>query len=307
MRASPCTACRETRPGLAPAQGPAIDAAPAVGQASAVTEPRPPIPFRDPETRSRFKRVADRVRIALQARLDRARRPIEGSAGFAFVLGCGHSGTTLIASRLGNHPAVALIPQETNLFEPRRPLAAARRRPSRRARRGRGRRAQPPPGKDPQACPGHRPPAPPPARGAADRRRAQPARHLSVAPPPRRHARRGHRPLAHRQRRRAAASPPTRWRGPSTTRRSPPTPSPPSTDDRAFSASPGIRPCSAPTPPTAASRRRPRTCGSAPSRSASRSPPTPASGATGLTAAEVATIRARTAGLYARFGRTLPQ
>lgn len=89
--------------------------------------PDPPIPFRDPESRGRFKRVADRLRIALQARRDRRVRPIAGSAGFGFVLGCGHSGTTLIASRLGNHPGIALIPEETNLFEPRRPLAAARR------------------------------------------------------------------------------------------------------------------------------------------------------------------------------------
>ncbi len=87
----------------------------------------PPIPFRDPETRGRFKRVADRIRIGLNARLDRGVPPIEGSAGFAFVVGCGHSGTTLIASRLGNHPGIALIPEETNLFEPRRPLARARR------------------------------------------------------------------------------------------------------------------------------------------------------------------------------------
>ena len=106
-----------------------IDVAAAVGQASArgQARPAPPIPFRDPETRGRFKRVADRLRIALNARLDRGVPPIEGSAGFAFVLGCGHSGTTLIASRLGNHPAIALIPEETNLFEPRRPLARARR------------------------------------------------------------------------------------------------------------------------------------------------------------------------------------
>ncbi len=87
----------------------------------------PPIPFRDPETRGCFKRVADRLRIALNARLDARVPPIPDSAGFAFVLGCGHSGTTLIASRLGNHPAIALIPEETNLFEPRRPLARARR------------------------------------------------------------------------------------------------------------------------------------------------------------------------------------
>jgi Sulfotransferase family len=100
------------------------------GQASGVAEPRidPPIPFRDPETRGRLKRISDRLRIAMQARLDRQVTPIGESDAFGFVLGCGHSGTTLVASRLGNHPEVALIPEETNLFEPRRPLAAARRR-----------------------------------------------------------------------------------------------------------------------------------------------------------------------------------
>jgi hypothetical protein len=84
------------------------------------------IPFRDPGTRG-LKRVPDAARMALQAGLDRLVAPIPASSAFAFVLGCGHSGTTLIASRLGNHPAVALIPEETNLFEPRRPLARARR------------------------------------------------------------------------------------------------------------------------------------------------------------------------------------
>jgi hypothetical protein len=85
-----------------------------------------PIPFRDPETRG-LKRLSDALRIALHLRLDARVAPIHDSAGFAFVLGCGHSGTTLIASRLGNHPKVALVPEETNLFEPRRPLATARR------------------------------------------------------------------------------------------------------------------------------------------------------------------------------------
>ena len=84
------------------------------------------IPFRDPGTRG-LKRVPDAARMALQAGLDRFVPPVAESAAFAFVLGCGHSGTTLIASRLGNHPAIALIPEETNLFEPRRPLAGARR------------------------------------------------------------------------------------------------------------------------------------------------------------------------------------
>ncbi len=86
-----------------------------------------PIPFRDPATRPAWKRGPDRVRIALNRRLDRLVLPIPHSDRTAFVIGCGHSGTTLVASRLGNHPAVALIPEETNLFEPRRPLARARR------------------------------------------------------------------------------------------------------------------------------------------------------------------------------------
>ena len=88
--------------------------------------PDAPIPFRDPESRPFLKRGPDRLRIALNRRLDPRVPPIPDSADFAFVLGCGHSGTTLIASRLGNHPAVALIPEETNLFEPRRPLRRAR-------------------------------------------------------------------------------------------------------------------------------------------------------------------------------------
>ncbi len=86
-----------------------------------------PIPFRDPESRPFWKRGPDALRIALNRRRDAGVPPIAESAAFAFVVGCGHSGTTLIASRLGNHPAVALIPEETNLFEPRRPLGRARR------------------------------------------------------------------------------------------------------------------------------------------------------------------------------------
>ena len=85
-----------------------------------------PIPFRDPESRPFWKRGPDALRIALNRRRDRGMAPIPESRAFAFVAGCGHSGTTLIASRLGNHPAVALIPEETNLFEPRRPLRHAR-------------------------------------------------------------------------------------------------------------------------------------------------------------------------------------
>jgi hypothetical protein len=85
-----------------------------------------PIPFRDPESRPFWKRGPDALRIALNRRRDPGVAPIPDSRAFAFVAGCGHSGTTLVASRLGNHPAVALIPEETNLFEPRRPLRRAR-------------------------------------------------------------------------------------------------------------------------------------------------------------------------------------
>ncbi len=38
-----------------------------------------------------------------------------GSAAI-FVFGCGHSGTTLMATILGSHPDVALIPRETRVF-----------------------------------------------------------------------------------------------------------------------------------------------------------------------------------------------
>lgn len=86
-----------------------------------------PIPFRDPGSRPFWKRGPDALRIALNRRRDPGVAPVPDSRAFAFVAGCGHSGTTLVASRLGNHPQVALIPEETNLFEPRRPLRAARR------------------------------------------------------------------------------------------------------------------------------------------------------------------------------------
>lgn len=35
---------------------------------------------------------------------------------FVFICGCGHSGTTLLASRLGAHPSIFLLPRETNAF-----------------------------------------------------------------------------------------------------------------------------------------------------------------------------------------------
>lgn len=86
-----------------------------------------PIPFRDPRSRPAWKRLPDALRIGLNRRLDEGVPPIPESGRAAFVMGSGGSGTTLVASRLGNHPSVLLLPHETNLFEPRRPLHRARR------------------------------------------------------------------------------------------------------------------------------------------------------------------------------------
>jgi len=48
------------------------------------------------------------------------------SDAFCFVTGCGHSGTTLLASKLGLHPDVLLISRESNIFAPQHGLRLAR-------------------------------------------------------------------------------------------------------------------------------------------------------------------------------------
>lgn len=53
-------------------------------------------------------------------------RTVPDSAEFCFVTGCGHSGTTLLASKLGLHPRVLLISRESNIFSPQRDLRLAR-------------------------------------------------------------------------------------------------------------------------------------------------------------------------------------
>lgn len=53
-------------------------------------------------------------------------RPLPGSESFAFVMGCGHSGTTLLASKLGLHPDVLLVSRESNIFLPQHGLRRAR-------------------------------------------------------------------------------------------------------------------------------------------------------------------------------------
>jgi hypothetical protein len=53
-------------------------------------------------------------------------RPLPDGDSFGFVAGCGHSGTTLLASKLGLHPDVLLISRESNVFLPQHGLRIAR-------------------------------------------------------------------------------------------------------------------------------------------------------------------------------------
>lgn len=77
-------------------------------------------------------RVSASVYLRLQlgalahAATDVGVRPLPGSESFAFVTGCGHSGTTLLASKLGLHPDVLLVSRESNLFLPQHGLRRAR-------------------------------------------------------------------------------------------------------------------------------------------------------------------------------------
>ena len=54
-------------------------------------------------------RLEHAVYMALRRKLEFELRPI-------FIVGCGNTGTTLLASRLGNHPSIGLIPEETGMF-----------------------------------------------------------------------------------------------------------------------------------------------------------------------------------------------
>jgi hypothetical protein len=69
---------------------------------------------------------AGRVRADLNDRRDRTVAPIDDSLATCFVVGCGNSGTTLLAARLGNHPAIHVLPTETTVLRPRRRLRDAR-------------------------------------------------------------------------------------------------------------------------------------------------------------------------------------
>ena len=53
---------------------------------------------------------------------DRSVRPINTELSACFVVGCGHSGTTLTAAKLGNHSDAFLIGRETHNYAPARGL-----------------------------------------------------------------------------------------------------------------------------------------------------------------------------------------
>lgn len=57
-----------------------------------------------------------------QAPLNRLVKPIPESHKFIFVCGCGHSGTSLMAARIGQHPEAYLLDRETSGFLPPRGL-----------------------------------------------------------------------------------------------------------------------------------------------------------------------------------------
>ncbi len=62
----------------------------------------------------------------LRAVPNRLVSPIDPSKNYLFICGCGHSGTTLLASRIGNHPELFLIGRETGAFLPSRRLVCAK-------------------------------------------------------------------------------------------------------------------------------------------------------------------------------------
>ncbi|MCG5528469.1 MULTISPECIES: sulfotransferase [Halorhodospira] len=53
-------------------------------------------------------------------------KPVDLECRFAFIVGCGHSGTTLAATRLGAHPEIMLIGRESNAFSPAKGLHCTR-------------------------------------------------------------------------------------------------------------------------------------------------------------------------------------
>ncbi len=87
-------------------------------------------PYRIRHNRTWAKVQLDRLTMKLLTALDRGVQPIPSGAypvSTCFVVGCGHSGTTLLAARLGNHPKIMAIPEETSMFlQVKRRLSTAR-------------------------------------------------------------------------------------------------------------------------------------------------------------------------------------
>jgi hypothetical protein len=67
-----------------------------------------------------WKALRRRARNAIKRTILPAPHPIVSQIRPVFVVGCGHSGTSLFASRLGKHPQFHLIPHETGIFSPNR-------------------------------------------------------------------------------------------------------------------------------------------------------------------------------------------
>ena len=61
--------------------------------------------------------LIQRLKLTVQKFTD---RPIKLPKEPVFVLGCGHSGTTLVVGLIGRHPAFYFVPFETYIFRPHR-------------------------------------------------------------------------------------------------------------------------------------------------------------------------------------------
>jgi Sulfotransferase family len=71
--------------------------------------------------------LAKRMLAAWYGLPNRFVSPYRSRTRFVFVCGCGHSGTTLTAAKLGNHSQVFLIGRETNAFFPERGVQSGKR------------------------------------------------------------------------------------------------------------------------------------------------------------------------------------
>lgn len=65
-----------------------------------------------------FEYIFLKARDVFLAALPAERGPMASPVKTAFVVGCGHSGTTLLASRIARSPEIYLHPEETGLFQP---------------------------------------------------------------------------------------------------------------------------------------------------------------------------------------------